>query len=445
MHSIRARFASLCGLVLVAALLAAAASPAVDAAVPPGSAAAWERVDLAVTPGGDGAWVLAADGRVTTRGAAAHRGDAVGRSSRPFVGIAAHPGGGGYWLVTDRGGIHAFGSARSHGQIGFTLNQPIVGIAATNSGNGYWLVASDGGVFAFGDARFLGSMGGVRLNQPVVGIAAAKGHNGYWLVARDGGVFTFGNQRFHGSTGNIRLNQPIVDITSTNSGRGYWMLGADGGVFSFGDAPFLGSAYSRPDPRPSRNRFVAMETAWGQRGYYALDSRGYVLSFGAASLPVAPPPTPGVTDPIGDFGTHPRQSADFLRGGEISHLTDVRSGRHDGFDRIVMEFRDGGVAHRVRYVSQPPVDPRGVPTNVAGNAMLEIHLSSATGWDFATSQPTYRGPSRFPAGGAVVRELAESQDFEANLVWVAGLDRQAPFAVGVLRDPMRLVIDVRAP
>ncbi|MGY6500274.1 MAG: AMIN-like domain-containing (lipo)protein [Acidimicrobiales bacterium] len=443
MIATRARILQLCGGVVVAVLLMSTA-PAAEAVVPAGSSAAWERVDVAVTPSGDGAWVLAADGRVTTRGAAAHHGDAVGRTPRPFVGIAAHPGGAGYWLVDDTGWVHAFGAAGAHGQVGVALNRPVVGIAPTASGQGYWLAASDGGVFAFGDARYLGSMGGVRLNQPVVGITAARGHDGYWLVARDGGVFTFGSQDFHGSTGSIRLNQPIVAITSTTTGRGYWMLGADGGVFSFGDAPFLGSAYSRPDPRPSANRLVAIESAWAQSGYVAVDSRGYALSFGHLSLPVAPPPTPGVTDPIGDFGTHPRQSREFLRGGESSHLTDVRSGRHPGFDRIVLEFRDGTAEHRVRYVSQPPVDPRGVPATVAGNAMLEIHLSSATGWDFATSQPTYRGPQRLAVAGTVVRELARVEDFEANLVWVAGIDRQAPFALGMVRDPLRLVIDVRS-
>ncbi len=436
----RSRVGSLCVGLLIASVLVTAPAADASASVSP---AAWERVDLAVTPSGDGAWVLAADGRVTTRGAASHHGDAAGRTSRPVVGIAGHPSGAGYWLVDDRGGIDAFGAARVHGQVGIALNQPIVGIAATESGNGYWLAARDGGVFAFGDARFLGGMGGVRLNQPVVGIASARGHDGYWLVARDGGVFTFGSQQFHGSTGHIRLNQPIVAMSSTNSGRGYWLLGGDGGVFSFGDAPFLGSAHTVPDPRPSGNRFVGIETSWSHQGYYAVDSRGYTLSFGHGSLPVAPPATPGVVDPIGEFGTHPRQSPGFLRGGEVAHLTNVRSGRHPGFDRIVLEFGNGDLDHRVRYVDQPPVDPRGVPTTVAGSAMLEIHLSSATGWDFSASRPTYSGPHRFAPGGAVVRELARSQDFEANLVWVAGLDHRAPFAVGILHDPMRLVIDVR--
>jgi hypothetical protein len=160
-----------------------------------------------------------------------------------FVGIAAHPSGDGYWLVDDGGRVESFGAAEGHGVVDWALSEPIVGITAHPSGEGYWLVARDGGIFAFGEAAYLGGMGGIALNQPIVGIAAAEGHDGYW------------------------------------------MLGGDGGVFAFGDATFEGSLHTRDDPRQTDERFIAIEAAGDDGGYFMADQAGNVLDFGATIDP----------------------------------------------------------------------------------------------------------------------------------------------------------------
>jgi hypothetical protein len=57
--------------------------------------------------------------------------------------------------------------------------------------------------------------------------------------------------------------------------------------------------------------------------------------------------------------------------------------------------------------------------------------------------PTYLGPTRIPVHeGNVATEVVRIGDFEANLAWVVGLERPSPFAATVLRDPLRLVVDV---
>ncbi len=39
-------------------------------------------------------------------------------------------------------------------------------------------------------------------------------------------------------------------------------------------------------------------------------------------------------------------------------------------------------------------------------------------------------------------EVVRVGDFEANLAWVVGVERPAPFAVAVFHDPLRLMVDI---
>ena len=80
-----------------------------------------------------------------------------------------------------------------------------------------------------------------------------------------------------------------------------------------------------------------------------------------------------------------------------------------------------------------------------GPPILVVRLAPASGVDLSTpdAAPTYTGPASIvPSGLAHVREIRRIEDFEANLVWVIGLDAQRPFEVGTLTGPPRVYIDV---
>lgn len=151
---------------------------------------------------------------------------------------------------------------------------------------------------------------------------------------------------------------------------------------------------------------------------------------------------------VGEPRTRQVESDDFPGGGGArrASLVDVRVGAHDGFDRVVLEFDGQDVpSYRVGYVD-PPVrqDGSGNEVDVAGDAFLELRVTPASGRT-AQGEVTYEGPRRVPAGdAAVVTEVVRTGDFEANLAWVAGVDRRRPFAVAFLTDPLRLVVDVVA-
>ncbi len=147
---------------------------------------------------------------------------------------------------------------------------------------------------------------------------------------------------------------------------------------------------------------------------------------GAALTPVSTPP--------GDNGP-----------GLTALLRDVRTGRHDAFERVVFEFAgDVLPGYAVQYVSPPFVaDPSGEPVDVAGDAFLAVRMVWASGFDLSGDLgQVYTGPTRLTVGAPVVAELVQTGDFEAVLNWVIGVNGRRPFRVSTLVDPVRLVIDV---
>lgn len=153
-------------------------------------------------------------------------------------------------------------------------------------------------------------------------------------------------------------------------------------------------------------------------------------------------------EPVGPADTAPVEAGGFPDGGgEIALLTDVRVGGHSGFDRIVLELEgEDAPSYRVSYVDGPVrEDGSGNAVAVDGSAYLELRLSPASGVDLSggDAEPTYTGPRRVAAAAtAAVAEVVRVGDFEAQLAWVAGIDRRRPFAVALLDDPTRLVVDV---
>jgi hypothetical protein len=121
-------------------------------------------------------------------------------------------------------------------------------------------------------------------------------------------------------------------------------------------------------------------------------------------------------------------------------LTDVRAGRHTGFDRVVFEFRGAVPEHRIGYVPQLVQDGSGKPVSVAGTADLEVVFHGANAHE-DDGTPTI-SPRRFSTGLPAVKEIAQIGDFEAVVTYGFGVDRKRPIKVSTLANPSRLVIDV---
>jgi hypothetical protein len=152
-------------------------------------------------------------------------------------------------------------------------------------------------------------------------------------------------------------------------------------------------------------------------------------------------------DPLAGAGTTPVKAN--AAGSETALLERIALGRHEGYDRVVFQFRNDLPGYRVEYV-QPPLeeDGSGNPVSVDGNAIVVVRMEPASGFDLNTGEGVmvYKGPKRIEgssAGTSVVQELVRTGDFEAVLSWAIGLSDKVDFRVTTATSPDRLIVDFR--
>ncbi|HEU4703612.1 MAG TPA: hypothetical protein VFS37_14110 [Conexibacter sp.] len=167
-------------------------------------------------------------------------------------------------------------------------------------------------------------------------------------------------------------------------------------------------------------------------------------STATAPTPTTTTPPKGGIDPMADASTRPVHVP--ATEAETALLTAVRAARHEGYDRVVFQFRNALPGYDVRYVS-PPVrqDASGRIVPIAGSAVVRIRMEPALDADLsqASAPLTYTGPQRFKPGTPELVELARAGGFEGVLTWVAGLRDPVDFRVRTLVAPPRLIVDFR--
>ena len=127
-------------------------------------------------------------------------------------------------------------------------------------------------------------------------------------------------------------------------------------------------------------------------------------------------------------------------------LTEVRTGRHDGYERVVLVFGGAFGSVRAGYVPAVHEDPSDMIVSLRGSAFLQVTLQGALARYAAAPLPTpYAGPDTLTPGYPTLKQVSLSGDFEAVLSLGVGLDRVAGFRIQRLRSPDRLVIDVASP
>ncbi|MET7442677.1 AMIN-like domain-containing (lipo)protein [Streptomyces sp. NPDC004082] len=129
-------------------------------------------------------------------------------------------------------------------------------------------------------------------------------------------------------------------------------------------------------------------------------------------------------------------------------LVGVRTGRHDCYDRMVLDIPGGGTSglgYHVQYVDRLYQDGSGQYIPVAGGAVIEVR-AGAPSYDPETGSPTYPGKVAQPLPGVDVtgyktfRDTRFAGSFEGDTQIGLGVRARLPFRVTQLAD--RIVVDV---
>lgn len=129
-------------------------------------------------------------------------------------------------------------------------------------------------------------------------------------------------------------------------------------------------------------------------------------------------------------------------------VTNVRSGRHYCFDRLVIDIKGKAAGYNVRYVSKVVQDGSGLPIKLRGGAFLQVTAHSPS-YDSNTGKATFVPANRSEVTNVstyqTFRQVAWAGSFEGYTTLGLGVRARLPFKVFTLAGPgngSRLVIDV---
>ncbi|RJQ82840.1 hypothetical protein D5S17_01115 [Pseudonocardiaceae bacterium YIM PH 21723] len=123
-------------------------------------------------------------------------------------------------------------------------------------------------------------------------------------------------------------------------------------------------------------------------------------------------------------------------------LTNIRTGAHEYYDRVVLDFSGAAPDRTVSYVPQIVQDGSGEPIPMPGNAFLQLGMNPAAAHD-DNGNPTYTGPRLFTTPALTnVKAIALAGDFEGHLTIGISMDHKSLYSVSTLTNPTRVVIDI---
>lgn len=147
------------------------------------------------------------------------------------------------------------------------------------------------------------------------------------------------------------------------------------------------------------------------------------------------------------WGSLPRSSSVVDTSRPAGDLVAVRSGRHDCFDRLVVDVDGARTGWSVRYVDQVRADGSGDVVPTAGGARLEVVVQAPAYDDegMATFDPPSDGPVLDVSRYRTFRDVTWAGSFEGQSTAGLGVRARLPFRVLVLDGPgtgSRVVVDV---
>lgn len=171
-----------------------------------------------------------------------------------------------------------------------------------------------------------------------------------------------------------------------------------------------------------------------------------LVTASAPAAAVATAPTASATVCEADWGSLKKASKPFTG----KQITNVRSGRHQCFDRLVVDINGDGKGkpgYQVRYVKRVTMDGSGKKVPLRGGAKLRI-IVKAPAYD-EDGKRTYKPANRRELvdvdGYRTFRQVAWAGSFEGQTTIGLGVRARLPMRAFVLKSPgggHRVVVDV---
>lgn len=153
------------------------------------------------------------------------------------------------------------------------------------------------------------------------------------------------------------------------------------------------------------------------------------------------------TEPVGSFSTELYESENWPAIGDTEGIypVEVRSAEHDGFERIVIEHAGSGAPSYMAQYTDDPVEPgRGQPIDTGDGAYLEVIASGTASFDeFDEDEMLENGQEITDLDTEAVGTVVSFAPWEATSNYIIGLDEQRPYAITMLDDPVRIVVDIQ--
>ncbi|MGW7195690.1 AMIN-like domain-containing (lipo)protein [Streptomyces chryseus] len=185
-----------------------------------------------------------------------------------------------------------------------------------------------------------------------------------------------------------------------------------------------------------------------QRAAWAAVVALVAAAAGVTAAPAAATTTTTATTPTAYCPTGWGSTVKTRSAATMEPVTNIRTGRHACFDRMVVDVPGAGTSglgYSVRYVSRLHQDGSGKHIPVSGGAVLEIRVN-APAYDSATGKATYpvRAGQRLKGvdltGYRTFTDARFAGSFEGDTQIGLGVRARLPFRVSVATD--RVVIDV---
>ncbi len=163
---------------------------------------------------------------------------------------------------------------------------------------------------------------------------------------------------------------------------------------------------------------------------------GLFLVLGVSAAPASAAPYCGIT-----WGSSPKTAGGYSAGA----LTNVRTGRHDCYDRMVFDLQGATTGYRVEYVNAVYADGSGQYIPLNGGAKLQI-VALAPSYNINTGQTVYPGvvgqhlPGVNLAGYQTFKDAKFAGSFEGQTTVGLGVRARLPFRVLTLDH--KVVVDV---